>query len=153
MCADFRHDRATIALRRTPILKIELNCHDTYRDKNKNLTGIQLAHYIRQRGYDLFIDLWPESSLYFGNHGNKILEIDRAFGYPKFGIRTHEPLLKDMATRMLNSRFNETLCSRGNKINGVFFTDVIAIKTSVAAAMMSHFHVVPPSSSSSSTTP
>jgi len=72
-------------LRRVPMIKIEL-VQSSYADGNSSATPEEIVKFLHSNGYEIFKDHWLENSLYFGNRGNEVLDIDRMFGSSKFKL-------------------------------------------------------------------
>jgi hypothetical protein len=39
---------------------------------------------IHRSNFDIYLDHWNEQSLYFGNYGNQLMDIDKMFSSEKF---------------------------------------------------------------------
>ena len=125
------------------MIKLEFDFNHAYKDGNESISGLDLAKYLLNNGYDLYVDLWPESNLYFGRMGDVLLEIDQAFGFPKFNIKSNVTLLYKMAQKMLSATFDPSKCSfsrqSGQRHDGNPFTDLIAIKRTLSSKMRDFF--------------
>lgn len=47
---------------------------------NQTVHAYDIVQFLNQSNFDLFIDPFNEQHLYFGKHGDKVLEIDEMFG-------------------------------------------------------------------------
>lgn len=47
---------------------------------NETVTAAQILEFLHENHFDIFIDHWNEQNLYFGKHGNDVMEIDKMFG-------------------------------------------------------------------------
>ncbi len=125
------------------MIKLEFDFNHFYKSGNETISGLELAKHLLNNDFDLYVDLWPESNLYFGRMGDVLLEIDQAFGFPKFNIASNVTLLHDMARKMLSETFDPSKCSFSKKLgqrhDGKPFTDLIAIKKSLSTKMRDFF--------------
>ncbi len=125
------------------MIKLEFDFNHFYKDGNESIAGLDLAKHLLNNGYDLFVDIWPESDLYFGRMETILLEIDQAFGFPKLNINSNVTLLHFMAQKMLNEVFDPSKCSfskrHGQRHDGKPFTDLIAIKKTLSFKMRNFF--------------
>jgi hypothetical protein len=57
--------------------------------------------YLHDHGFNIYLDMWEEQSLYFGRRPNDILDIDRIFGSKKFNLAADTTLLNSFAKKVL----------------------------------------------------
>ena len=43
-----------------------------------------MSNETHRSNFDIYLDHWNEQSLYFGNYGNQLMDIDKMFGSEKF---------------------------------------------------------------------
>lgn len=127
------------ALKRIPMIKIEL-VQPEYTSGNETVPSAHILQFLQSNGFDLFIDRWAENSLYFGNHGNELLDIDKMFGSTKFKIKSDRETLYKSAKSILESQFDASAFNRNSFLKQA--TDVIAIEKSLSNKMKQKFIIV-----------
>ena len=104
---------------------------------NETVTAHNIIHFLNHSHYDLFIDQWNEQSLYFGNHGNQILEIDKIFGSEKFQLAPDRAVLYEAAGKILRSQIDVNAFNQKQFLKSA--TDVIAIDKTPSRRMKQNF--------------
>lgn len=125
-------------LKRIPMMKIEL-VQPEYLDGNETMSAIQILQFLSSHGFDVFVDKWAENHLYFGKHGNEILEIDRMFGSTKFKLASDLNVLIASAKTILSSKIDVDSFNQRNFLKSS--TDIIAIEKSLSIKMKTYFGV------------
>lgn len=119
-------------LRRVPMIKIELvQPHYTAGDESVKAEDIVL--FLNRSNYDLYADHWNEQSLYFGNHGKEVLEIDRLFGSDKHNLGADIALLNEGAKKILGKQLDPATFNQRDFLKS--HTDIIAIERSLSKKM------------------
>ena len=108
---------------------------------NETVTPKQLLQYLVAQGFELYLDIWEEASLYFGKRPNEILDIDRLFGSKKFNIGPNITLQHVSAKRLLENPIDVNAFDR-KTLRDKHATDVIAFEASLAAKMKQRWLVI-----------
>lgn len=51
---------------------------------NETIKAEEIVLFLNRSNFDIYLDHWNEQSLYFGNYGNQLMDIDKLFGSEKF---------------------------------------------------------------------
>lgn len=146
--------RAKRTLKKTPMIKIELvqpsckvftpqvNDWSVTADRliqsidtagNETVYAKDIITFLDENGYELFVETYNEQHLYFGKHGDKVLDIDRLFGSAKFNLEADPNALAEAAKNILSAQLEAaTFDQRSFLKKG---TDVIAIQKSWSTLM------------------
>jgi hypothetical protein len=119
-------------LKRVPMIKIEL-VQPHWEDGNKTVTAKEIILFLNRSNYDLFADHWNEQSLYFGNHGKTILDIDKLFGSARHNLGTDMTRLNAGAHQILANPIDPATFNQKSFLKS--FTDVIAIERTLSRRM------------------
>ncbi len=92
-----------------------------------------IINFLDENGYDLYVETYNEQHLYFGKHGDKILDIDRLFGSAKFNLEADHNALVEAAKTILNAQLEAVSFDQRSFLKKG--TDVIAIQKSWSALM------------------
>lgn len=98
-----------------------------------------IIEHLVNNNFDVYIDHWNENPLYFGHHGNTLMEIDQMFGSAKFELNTNTSLLFDSARRILSNSVNQYTFKRIQFLRKA--TDIIGIEKTLSAKMKIFFGV------------
>lgn len=123
-------------LRRVPMIKIEL-VQPQYQAGDETVKAEDIILFLNRSNYDLYADHWNEQSLYFGNHGKEVLEIDRLFGSDKHGLQADQNLLAEAAKRILSKIIDPASFNQRDFLKS--HTDIIAIERSLSTKMKQRF--------------
>jgi hypothetical protein len=93
--------------------------------------------YLHDHGFNIYLDMWEEQSLYFGRRPNDILDIDRIFGSKKFNLAADTTLLNSFAKKVLENPVHYETFDRNQFLKKA--TDVIVIEASLAEKMKARF--------------
>lgn len=124
------------SLKRIPMIKVELVQPD-YRDGNSTVTSQDILKYLQANGFDLYLDKWLETNLYFGKRGNDVMDIDKMFGSKKFKIKSDTDTLRSSAKFILEAPINASTFNRNSFLK--VSTDVIAIEKSLSNKLKQYF--------------
>lgn len=124
------------SLKRIQMIKIELVQPD-YTAGNETVSAQHILQYLQDRHFDLYVDHWNEQNLYFGKHGNDIMDIDRMFGSKKFNLKADRKVIDDSARLILSNPINASTFHQRNFMKQS--TDVIAIERSLSELMKLKF--------------
>jgi len=119
-------------LRKTPMMKIEL-VQPSYTAGNETVHAHEIISFLNKSHFDLFMDPFNEQHLYFGKHGDKIMEIDGLFGSGKFSLGSDTNLLNSAAVKILSMQIDVEKFDHKTFLKQT--TDVIAIERSLARKM------------------
>lgn len=119
-------------MRRTPMLKIEL-VQPSYTAGNQTVHAADIIHFLNQSHFDLYMDPFNEQHLYFGQHGNKVQDIDGIFGSSKFSLPSSMDALNNAAIRILQSQIDPATFDHKQFLKQG--TDVIAVERSLSKKM------------------
>ncbi len=114
------------------MIKMEL-VQQSYQAGNETVTPADIVHFLDRSGFDLFVDHWNEQNLYFGKHGNQVMDVDRLFGSEKFKLGPSEEVLNAGALQILKHPLEAATFSHRNFLKS--WTDVIAIERSLCDKM------------------
>jgi len=128
-------------LKRVPMIKMEL-VQQSYSSGNESVSAAQIVEFLQSNNFEVFIDHWNEQSLYFGNHGKKIMEIDKLFGSDKFHLGFSLEALHSAALLILKNPLDPTIPFNQKSFLNVA-TDVIAIEKSLSAKMKNKWLGIP----------
>ena len=118
---------------------------------NETVSAYDIIQFLNASHYDIFYDHFNEQNLYFGKHGNQILDIDRLFGSEKFKLPASVEYLHETAKTMLVDQLDPQTFDQRQFLKKA--TDIIAIDRHLANKMKEKWLGIPlPSSSSSHTT-
>lgn len=108
-------------------------CSGTDHNESIKIYAKDILLLLEQSGFDLYMDLWAENDLYFGNKGKQVLDIDKLFGSDKFGLKPSLGHLAESAARVLNAPIIAADFNHKEFLRTA--TDVIAIEKSLSARM------------------
>lgn len=100
---------------------------------NQTVHAYDLIQFLNQSNFDLFLDPYNEQNLYFGNHGEKIQDIDYIFGSSKFSLPASLEALDRAANRILSSPIDPASFDHKHFLKQG--TDVIAIERTISRKM------------------
>lgn len=123
-------------LKRVPMIKMEV-VQPSYEAGNETVTAEHILRFLNASGYDIYCDHWNEQNLYFGNHGDKIQEVDKLFGSDKFKLPASLEHLKGGAIQILRSPIDVASFNHKNFLKS--WTDIIAIERGLSSRMKAHF--------------
>lgn len=66
----------------------------------------QIIEYLNENNFEVFIDYWNEQDLYFGRHGNLLMEVDQIFGSNKFKLGAGQYLSHLQMNLLIRNDFN-----------------------------------------------
>lgn len=119
-------------LRKTPMMKIEL-VQPSYAAGNETVYAHEIISFLNKSHFDLFMDPFNEQHLYFGKHGDKIMEIDGLFGSAKFSLGSDTNLLNSAAAKILSMQIDVDKFDHKGFLKQT--TDVIVIERGLARKM------------------
>ena len=121
------------------MIKIEL-VQPFYMAGNESVKAEDVVNFLNRSNFELFADHWNEQSLYFGNHGKEVLEIDKLFGSARHNLESHIDLLHEGAKRILSKQIDPATFNQ--KIFLKSHTDIIAIEKSLSQKMKKKWNIV-----------
>jgi hypothetical protein len=104
---------------------------------NETFDASAVIDFLVRHNYDIYVDHWNEQGLYFGRHGNVLMEIDRMFGSAKFNLPANVSLLDECARKILMHPINPSSFNQREFLKSA--TDIIAIEKSLSERMKSHW--------------
>jgi hypothetical protein len=107
---------------------------------NETVSAYDIVQFLNASHYDLFYDHFNEQDLYFGKHGNKVLDIDRLFGSEKFKLPTDVEFLHSSAKQMLVDQLDVKGFDQKQFLRKS--TDIVAIDRQLANKMKEKWGVV-----------
>ena len=100
---------------------------------NETVTPHDIIRFLNESGYDLYVDHWNEQDLYFGKHGNQVMEVDKLFGSEKFNLPASIEELNKGANLILKNPLEVNTFNHKHFLKS--WTDVIAIEKSLSKKM------------------
>lgn len=100
---------------------------------NETVTPHDIIRFLNESGFDLFVDHWNEQDLYFGKHGNQVMEVDKLFGSEKFNLPASVEELNKGANLIMKNPLEVHTFDHKRFLKS--WTDVIAIEKSLSKKM------------------
>ena len=97
----------------------------------------EIVRYLNRSNFEVFVDHWNEQHLYFGKHGNQLMDVDKLFGSDKFKLPADQSMLERAAQQVLLHPIDPSLFSQKDFLRQ--HTDIIAIERSLANRLKRKF--------------
>lgn len=104
---------------------------------NETMTAHQILVFLDKANFDIYADHWNEQELYFGNHRQKVLDIDKLFGSNKHNLPADSALLEEAARTILHKPLDVAVFNHREFLKS--HTDIIAIERSLSRRMRKHW--------------
>lgn len=101
------------------------------------MTAHQIVMFLDKFNFDIYADHWNEQDLYFGNHRQKVLDIDKLFGSHKHNLPADASALEEAARTILRKPLDAASFNQREFLKS--HTDIIAIERSLSRRMRKHW--------------
>ena len=101
------------------------------------MSAFEIVNFLDSNNFDIYIDHWNEQELYFGKHGNVVMDIDKMFGSEKFKLESDLDFLRECAVKILSQPIDPKTFNQRQFLKSS--TDIIAIERSLSEKMKEFF--------------